>query len=123
MAVKSEIKKVEKVWGLEFWIINEPEYCAKFLFIGQGAITSYHYHPKKKETFYGMEGQVALTIDGKDYMLNSFSRPKTIMPGTAHQLIGLAIDNVILEISTHHSDEDVVRLSESKPGQKSETAP
>lgn len=124
MAVKNELKVVEKVWGREVWIINEPEYCAKFLFIKWGAKGSLHYHKEKKETFYCLSGQAGLHIDGRDYMLNEVARPKTIPPGTPHQIIGLGKGiNKILEISTHHSDEDVVRLSESKSGEESKTAP
>ena len=111
--VKSFMKVVPKVWGKEIWIVNEPEYCAKFLHLNKNAQSSMHYHKTKKETFYALTGQVALHIDGKDYMLNPFSRPKTVLPKKQHQFWGIS-DAVILEISTHHSEDDVVRLSESR---------
>lgn len=95
--------------------MNCPEYCSKFLHLDKGATSSYHYHKEKKETFYALKGQVALTIEGRDYMLNPFSRPKTIMPKQRHQFYGIT-DATILEISTHHDDKDVVRLTESKEG-------
>lgn len=113
--MKELLKKVKKVWGRELWIVNCPEYCGKLLYLDKGAKSSLHKHPKKKETFFCLEGQVALTIDKKDYMLNPFSRPKTIMPNTIHLFRGIT-PAVILEISTCHDDKDVVRYSKSKAG-------
>lgn len=111
--VKSSLTEVPKKWGKEVWVVNCEQYCGKLLHVNKDAVSSLHYHPKKQETFYCLEGQVALTIDGKDYMLNPFSRPKTIYPGVTHQFRGIC-QAIILEVSTHHDDEDVIRLSESK---------
>ncbi|GAI09553.1 unnamed protein product, partial [marine sediment metagenome] len=69
---KELMKEVEKVWGNEVWIVNCPLYCGKFLYLDKGAESSYHYHKEKQETFYCLKGQVALTIEGRDYMLNPF---------------------------------------------------
>jgi len=107
------LKEVKKVWGKEIWLVNEDEYCCKFLYLNKDALSSYHYHQEKKETFYAFQGQVALTIKGKDYMLNPASRPKTIEPGALHCFRGIT-DAIILEISTHHDDKDVVRETKSK---------
>lgn len=109
---KETMREVKKVWGKEVIVVNNDKYCGKFLYLDKGAESSYHRHLKKQETFYAMEGQVALTIEGKDYMLNPYSRPKTIRPGQLHGFRGIT-DSLILEISTHHDDKDVVRLSES----------
>jgi len=116
---KETMKQVPKVWGSELWLVNEPEYCGKLLFLDKGATCSYHRHPVKKETFYALVGQVALTVDGRNYMLNPFSRPKTIQPGQLHQFHGIT-DAVIMEVSTHHEDTDVERISESVAGIKEE---
>ena len=110
----SELPVTEKVWGREIYVVNEKEYCAKFLCLKKGAQCSYHYHPKKKETFYAIRGEAILTIEDKDYILNPFSPPKTILPEQKHSFFGLK-HTVILEVSTFHSDEDVVRLAPSKP--------
>ena len=32
----SPIKRVEKVWGEELWLVNQPGYCAKILILDQG---------------------------------------------------------------------------------------
>ncbi|KKN73876.1 hypothetical protein LCGC14_0396780 [marine sediment metagenome] len=104
--------EIKKKWGEEIWLVNE-EYCGKLLLIKQGAESSCHYHPKKKETFYCLEGFVKLTIQGKEYNLAPMLRPKTILPNELHKFKGIS-DAVIIEISTHHDDEDVIRLSESR---------
>jgi len=117
--LKEMLQEVEKRWGKELWIVNCLEYCGKLLFLDRDALSSLHFHKEKKETFYALNGQVALTIGGKDYMLNPFSRPKTIMPNQRHQFRGIT-DAVILEISTHHSEEDVYRLTQSVKGKDAE---
>ncbi len=109
---KEDFVIVPKIWGKEVWLVN-CEYCGKLLCVNRGAVCSYHFHPQKKETFYCLMGQVALTIEGKDYMLNPFCRPKTIEPMKKHQFMGLT-DAVILEVSTHHEDGDVCRITESR---------
>jgi len=111
---KEKIKRVPKAWGEEIWLVNCKEYCGKLLKLRRGVESSYHYHRVKKETFYALEGQIGLNMNGKGYMLNPFSRPKTIYPGVPHSFTGLT-DATILEISTHHDDDDVYRITESKP--------
>lgn len=122
---KEEIKIVKKVWGKEIWLVNNELYCAKLLSIDPGAKTSVHCHHKKQETFYGLEGAVALIIEGKTYDLNPNARPKTILPGEFHQFVSMAerADGdeawaIILEVSTHHDDSDVERRTESVAGEK-----
>lgn len=109
------MKEVPKVWGKEVIIVNCDKYCGKLLVLNMGAQSSIHYHGEKQETFYCLEGQVGLMIQGRDHMLNPFSRPKTIYPGQKHQFVGI-ISSIIIEVSTHHDDSDVVRLTESKGG-------
>tara|TARA_Y100000310_G_C20703453_1_gene832253 strand:- start:8934 stop:9344 length:411 start_codon:yes stop_codon:yes gene_type:complete len=104
--------EVKKVWGQEIGLVNDG-YCGKLLVLDEDAESSYHYHPKKKETFYCIEGYATLTIEGKDYKMAPFLRAKTIFPNERHKFRG-DTSAVILEISTHHDDSDVVRLSESK---------
>jgi len=114
---KETMREVKKVWGKEVIVVNNDKYCGKFLCLDKGAESSYHRHLKKQETFYSLKGQATLTIEGKDYMLNPYSRPKTIKPGQLHGFRGI-IDSLILEISTHHDDKDVYRISGSKSGKE-----
>jgi uncharacterized cupin superfamily protein len=116
MIKKEEFKYIEKVWGEEIWLVNNENYCAKYLVLDTGAETSYHYHKMKTETFCCVEGYATLRSEGKDYLMAPFTRPKTIEAKTPHKLIGHDVPCVILEVSTHHSEEDVVRLTESKAG-------
>ena len=113
---KEDFKYVEKVWGEEIILVNCDKYCAKLLVVDPKAEMSYHYHPKKTETFYCLEGYSTLRSDGKDYLMAPFTRPKTIPAGTKHMVIGHDEPCVLLEVSTHHDDSDSVRLTPSKAG-------
>lgn len=110
---KAFLKIVPKVWGAELWIVNEPEYCGKFLEIKKGTSGSLHYHPIKKETFKILKGKIFLELGGKKQKLNINSPPVTIYSGVQHRITGIT-DATILEISTTHSDADVVRIEVSK---------
>jgi len=111
---KEPFKEVEKAWGEEIWLVNSGKYCGKLLLLDRGAESSYHYHKNKTETFYAIEGYAVLTVEGKEYILAPFARPKTIEPKEKHKFRGIT-ETVILEISTYHDEADVVRLTESKP--------
>jgi len=104
----------EKVWGSELWIVNNDKYCCKYLYLNKGAVSSYHRHLQKTETFLCTKGNVSLTIEGKKYNLDPLAEPITIEPNEYHKFEGLE-NSVILEVSTHHDDSDVERLEESKP--------
>lgn len=112
------MKIVNKVWGKELWLANYPEYCGKALLLDKGATSSYHYHKKKKETFYCVEGIAMLTIEGESFFMEApCSEPRTISPEQKHKFYGVT-DAVILEVSTFHDDNDVIRFSESQAGDK-----
>lgn len=110
---RETIKEVKKVWGKELWIVNNDKYCGKLIYLNKEARSSVHKHLKKQETFYVLEGWIRLSIEGKDYMLDQFSEPKTVMPGQLHSFLGIT-DATIIEISTHHDDNDVYRIVESR---------
>ena len=108
------MKEVIKKWGKELWLVNNPQYCAKFLYLDKWAVSSWHYHKTKRESFYCLSGSVVLDVEKTVYFLPMHPLV-TIEPRQKHRFFGLA-DSVILEISTHHENSDVVRLSESKEG-------
>ena len=67
----------------------------------------------KDETFHVEKGLVYLELDGK----GRFMRPGDtahIPPGTPHRFNGLE-ESVILEVSTHHEDDDCLRDEPSGP--------
>jgi mannose-6-phosphate isomerase-like protein (cupin superfamily) len=48
------------------------------------SITSKHYHEKRLETYYNLEGKCLLNIDGKDHVLEK--SVVAIRPGQVHQV-------------------------------------
>ena len=118
--VKTKIKAkvVEKQWGREIWMVNNPreDYCGKILQIDQGYNTSLHFHLEKHETFYITKGQLQVdlicTIDGvKMTQILSEGDILEIERGQPHQLIAYDGDVEFIEISTFHKDSDSLRIS------------
>jgi len=102
------MKIVFKDWGREVWIVNNDLYCGKFLELSGGYTSSYHCHKKKYETFYCVEGGGILKYENVDIPLLPYDEPITIKPNTYHSFRSISPVK-ILEISTHHSDNDVFR--------------
>ena len=117
---KETIITVDKTWGEEIWLVNGDDYCGKLLIVDRNAESSYHCHKIKRETFAALEGHATLIVEGKEYVLAPFTRPKTIEAGEKHKFIGITAA-IILEVSTHHDEADVERFSESKAGGEYET--
>ena len=114
---------VDKVWGREEWLENNARYCVKLLHLRRGHRCSLHYHPVKDETFYVVSGRVLLEYGGPttarggpicETRVLSAGDHHRLLPGTVHRFTGL-VDSVFLEAGTTHSDDDVVRLTESEP--------
>lgn len=100
------MKKVEKEWGSEDWIVNR-EYCGKILNLKKGFSCSLHYHKIKDETFFVLEGQVLFELDGETKILQPGDT--IVLPsGQRHRFTGLE-DSRIIEFSTHHEEEDSYR--------------
>jgi quercetin dioxygenase-like cupin family protein len=106
---------VDKVWGHEEWIINNPAYCGKRLVFKAGYQCSMHHHKVKQETFYIQSGRVVLeTEHNNDYKIRILSPGDTahIIPLMWHRLS--AIDNAeVFEFSTFHREDDSYRRSDS----------
>ena len=114
---------VQKGWGYEEIIYNGPEYCGKILHYNKGAKSSLHIHLIKKEHFRCVFGAFKLTyINGE-----TAERVEKIIikgniieipPGAIHGIECLE-EGEIFEVSTSHSDNDVVRVekgdSQTKP--------
>lgn len=103
---------VRKTWGIENVLANEPEYCLKELRVFAGKKCSLHYHPIKKETFIVKRGLVMLERQGYQDELLKPGEARTILPGTPHRFSSI-YGAVIMEVSTHHEDSDVVRIEAS----------
>lgn len=103
-----------KAWGSEICLVNNDKYCGKILNFNKGSKFSMHYHMKKHETWYVLEGKFIFkwidttcadiqekTIISTDVLV--------IPPGLPHQLIALE-NSKIIEISTMHEDNDSYRI-------------
>jgi mannose-6-phosphate isomerase-like protein (cupin superfamily) len=106
---------VPKGWGYEKWIVNRDDYCGKLLFMNKDKKLSWHYHEKKTETFYINKGRVVLyygySDDIKCAIIQELSAGDVfhVPTGLRHRLLALE-DSEIMEFSTHHEDEDSIRV-------------
>jgi len=105
------LKKVQKVWGSEEWIVNNDLYCGKILNLKKGFRGSTHFHKNKHETFYLLDGKVLLELEDSKTIMNE-GTSLTIEPGLKHRFTPLE-DSRIIEFSTHHMDSDTYRDTES----------
>lgn len=103
---------VNKLWGKEFILINNDKYCLKILEIKPQYQCSLHYHNIKQETFVVLNGKIKLEFDGNVNKM-TIGDTKLILPKVHHRF-STKNGALLLEISTHHSDDDVVRIEESK---------
>lgn len=101
-----------KVWGVEVWIVNQPEYCGKILRISKGFRCSVHYHKLKDETFHVTRGAVLMEIDG-DARLLTEGMTQRIPRGCKHRFTGIE-ESEMIEFSTHHEESDSYRETQSE---------
>ncbi|MBI5804233.1 cupin domain-containing protein [Candidatus Pacearchaeota archaeon] len=106
------IKKVQKVWGSEEWIVNNERYCGKILNLKKGFQSSLHHHKNKHETFYILKGKVLIEVEGNEKIMNA-GDVQLLEPNTKHRFTPL-VDSKIIEFSTHHDDKDTYRDIESQ---------
>ena len=115
-------------------------YCGKILTLFRGYKTSLHYHPKKHETMLVTEGELELQlqnptlyVQGTNTYVQGTATPCNadpvydfhtlkpgdkieIPPGVAHRMVCASKDipyTELIEFSTPHSDDDVVRIEPS----------
>jgi mannose-6-phosphate isomerase-like protein (cupin superfamily) len=116
---------VEKVWGTEYIVLNESEYCLKIMNLKPGMKCSEHMHPLKKETFIVQEGWLELKtkLDWPDsYMMDAINldewRSRVLKPGDKftippkvwHVFLNHSTEACkFIEVSTHDSPDDVMR--------------
>jgi len=120
----SEAKRVDKLWGGEIWLSEdggaEAGYCGKILVLQKGTKGSLHYHPVKDETMLVLEGKLGIevcacgeceTTVGFEMFPGNFIR---LRAGIPHRFQALTPVTVLVEISTPHNNDDVVRIEESQ---------
>lgn len=106
------IKSVNKLWGYEDWLVNTELYCAKILGLKHGYQCSLHYHKKKDETFYCLDGCVKLELEDKIFTLAKGQQIR-IRPKQKHRFTAITNTAKILEVSTHHCDKNSYRIKKS----------
>lgn len=113
-----------KQWGEEELIVTTEEYTGKLLWVKPDWMCSLHYHPRKSETFMCILGgvwvQIAEPATGaivENHFLRGASRDSLDIPrGTPHRFLNDGPDTALLvEFSSPHDDEDVVRIEPSQP--------
>ena len=110
-------KKVEKEWGYELWLDkNKKEnYCGKILYINPGHAGSMHFHSKKHETFYILEGTLKVDVlnpENAEKTTHLLEEGETFVLDrlTPHQLFATDKPVKFIEISTFHDDADSYRV-------------
>ena len=115
--MNTKAKFVEKRWGHEIWFANNEKenYCGKELFIKKDCHTSMHFHLKKHEVFYILEGKLHLQLietksGSKGHIILSEGDKYEIEQGQPHQLIAHEGSVKLIEASTFHENSDSYRV-------------
>ncbi len=104
---------IQKSWGQEMWFANNEKYCGKEIICVEDKWSSegkYHYHPIKDETFWVIDGELLLDIEGREIVLDPLSDSQRIYPGVKHRFRSVGGYCRFIEVSTTHRDEDSIRV-------------
>ena len=107
---------VQKGWGYELIWATTNDYCGKIMFFNKnGNKTSMHFHKEKDETWFVNSGKFKVRyIDTKDSMLYEKELNEGDVwlnpPLMPHQLVAMADESSITEVSTADSVEDNFRI-------------
>lgn len=84
---------------IEYWIANEAQagYCGKYLFVFEGQTCPRHRHRIKHETFFLVEGKIAVEYGGRSLELSK-GDVLSIEPGKYHSFTGIG-PALLLELS------------------------
>ena len=131
------MSRTPKLWGCEELIHASEEYWMKKLAWNANVASSFHYHQTKDETWHVLKGvarvllmpikekaprirspfaipntEIPELLEKGEIFLDLLSEGDTlhISPYMAHQVISGDAGFVVLEASTKHTDEDVIRL-------------
>jgi mannose-6-phosphate isomerase-like protein (cupin superfamily) len=105
-----------KGWGSET-VIHNTAYCMKVLRFNPDTLSSFHLHLEKTETWYVESGVFYVTLIEQPSAIKMKYRlipgdTLHLPAGTPHQLNCIE-GGTIIEASTYHDDDDVVRI---RPG-------
>ena len=101
---------VQKPWGYEYLVYENPEVALWLLYIERGKGTSLHCHPKKTTGLILLEGEAELGFIADSKIIQGPSK-QMIRRGLFHSTKALSSPGVfLLEIETPNDKEDLVRL-------------
>jgi quercetin dioxygenase-like cupin family protein len=112
--------------GLHTWLATSEETGGAFLmfeFVGeQGKVTPLHIHPASDETFYILEGEILLELDGERRSLSTGG--VVVVPrGVPHAFMVTSSQTRFLTIQTPGTDEAFYRLASEPAPEGSEPIP
>ena len=112
--------------GLHTWLATGEETGAAFLlfeFVGdRGKVTPVHIHPASDETFYILDGEILLDLDGTQRTLSS-GGVVVIPRGVPHAFMVSSEQARMLTIQTPGTDEAFYRLASEPAPDGSEPIP
>jgi len=108
----NSMTRIQKLWGFEDVLYN-VDYCMKVLNLNPDYQSSLHYHVVKHETFLVIYGECDLEFDNVTRQLDRGDY-QVIPPGTKHRFRAINGLCIIAEASSHHSDDDVIRIDPSR---------
>lgn len=91
--------------------MNTPLYCAKFLHFHPGKKSSLHFHRVKQETFHVLDGECMVESGEGKHLLHKGGTLH--IPVAEPHRVSSKFGCILLEVSTHHEDSDVVRIEPS----------
>ena len=103
--------KIIKEWGWEYIPVNNELYCLKLIFCENNIWSSgglYHMHAVKDETFFVVDGELEIDIDGESKIYKVMNNVR-ITPLTPHRFRSKWCQ--FLEVSTPDKPEDSIRGS------------
>ncbi|HHN74321.1 MAG TPA: cupin domain-containing protein [Acidobacteria bacterium] len=103
------IKRVEKPWGHEQWLVVGQRVVMKRLVVERGHRLSLQYHEKKEEAWLLVRGRARVRYGDAEGEIEA-GRVVYLPAGTVHRIEALE-DLELLEVSTPELD-DVVRLED-----------
>lgn len=103
----------EKAWGCEEWISNNQTYgyCCKLLHVLPMFVCSLHKHLKKNEDFYVLAGEGVIEVSGERQKVTVGDIVR--VPVGAYHCFATATGLTMIEASSFHREDDVVRANAS----------
>ena len=105
---------VKRDWGEEHTLVDEPTHCAKILKLKAGWQSSLDHHEQRDKTLFVKVGSVAVEVDDR-IVIAGIDDKIRIPPGTVHRFSTWRNKAELMEVSSHHQEDDVV---EHEPARK-----